>query len=46
MPDTWNEDLMGKILCATRGGEASYRTQDGAIELAEERDETLLSLRG
>ena len=25
---------MEKILCATRGGEASYRTQDAAIALA------------
>ena len=33
---------MGKILCATRGGEASYRTQDAAIALAKERDDTLL----
>lgn len=35
---------MGKILCATRGGEASYRTQDAAIALAKERGETLLFL--
>lgn len=35
---------MGKILCATRGGEASYRTQDAAIALAKERDDTLLFL--
>ncbi len=35
---------MGKILCATRGGEASYRTQDAAIALAEERGDTLLFL--
>ena len=35
---------MGKILCATRGGEASYRTQDAAIELAKERGDTLLFL--
>lgn len=27
---------MDKILCATRGGEASYRTQDAAIALAKE----------
>jgi nucleotide-binding universal stress UspA family protein len=33
---------MGKILCATRGGEASYRTQDAAIALAKERGEELL----
>jgi nucleotide-binding universal stress UspA family protein len=35
---------MGKILCATRGGEASYRTQDAAISLAKERDDELLFL--
>ncbi|MGD8966121.1 MAG: universal stress protein [Anaerolineae bacterium] len=35
---------MGKILCATRGGEQSYRTQDEAIELAKERGDTLLFL--
>jgi nucleotide-binding universal stress UspA family protein len=35
---------MGKILCATRGGEASYRTQDKAIALAKERGDTLLFL--
>jgi nucleotide-binding universal stress UspA family protein len=35
---------MGKILCATRGGEDSYRTQDAAIALAKERDDTLLFL--
>lgn len=28
---------MSKILCPTRGGAASYRTQDAAIELALER---------
>jgi nucleotide-binding universal stress UspA family protein len=33
---------MGKILCATRGGEASYRTQDAAINLAKERGDTLV----
>jgi nucleotide-binding universal stress UspA family protein len=32
---------MGKILCATRGGEASYRTQDAAIALAQERNDEL-----
>jgi nucleotide-binding universal stress UspA family protein len=32
---------MGKILCATRGGEASYRTQDKAISLAKERGDML-----
>jgi len=35
---------MGKILCATRGGEASYRTQDKAIALAKERDDELIFL--
>jgi len=35
---------MGKILCATRGGEASYRTQDRAISLAKERGDILLFL--
>jgi nucleotide-binding universal stress UspA family protein len=35
---------MGKILCATRGGEASYRTQDQAITLARERGDSLIFL--
>jgi nucleotide-binding universal stress UspA family protein len=35
---------MGTILCATRGGEASYRTQDAAIALARERGDELLFL--
>jgi nucleotide-binding universal stress UspA family protein len=35
---------MGKVLCATRGGEASYRTQDAAIVLAKERGDELLFL--
>ncbi|MFN2167335.1 MAG: universal stress protein [Anaerolineae bacterium] len=35
---------MGKILCATRGGEASYRTQDAAIALAKELGYTLVFL--
>jgi nucleotide-binding universal stress UspA family protein len=35
---------MEKILCATRGGEASYRTQDAAIALAKERGRELLFL--
>jgi nucleotide-binding universal stress UspA family protein len=35
---------MGKILCATRGGEASYRTQDAAIALAKERGDSLVFL--
>ena len=33
---------MGTILCATRGGDASYRTQDAAIALAKERGDELL----
>jgi hypothetical protein len=32
---------MGRILCATRGGETSYRTQDAAIELAKEQNDQL-----
>lgn len=35
---------MGKILCATRGGEASYRTQEKAIALAKERGDELIFL--
>lgn len=35
---------MSKILCATRGGEASYRTQDEAIQLARQRDASLIFL--
>jgi len=35
---------MGTILCATRGGEASYRAQDAAIALAKERGDKLLFL--
>jgi len=35
---------MGTILCATRGGEASYRTQDAAIALARERGDRLVFL--
>jgi nucleotide-binding universal stress UspA family protein len=35
---------MGTILCATRGGEASYRSQDAAIALAQERGDGLLFL--
>jgi nucleotide-binding universal stress UspA family protein len=35
---------MGKIICATRGGEASYRAQDVAIELAKERGGELVFL--
>ena len=33
---------MGKILCATRGGEASYRTQDIVIARAKEEGADLL----
>jgi nucleotide-binding universal stress UspA family protein len=35
---------MGKILCATRGGAASYRTQDAVIALAEERRDSVVFL--
>lgn len=35
---------MPKILCATRGGEASYRAQDGAIRLAIDRGDELIFL--
>lgn len=35
---------MGKILCATRGGEASQRTQDAAIALAREQGDELVFL--
>jgi hypothetical protein len=35
---------MGKILCATRGGEASYHAQDAAIAKAKERGDTLIFL--
>jgi nucleotide-binding universal stress UspA family protein len=35
---------MGKILCATRGGEDSYRSQDRAIELALQRGDQILFL--
>jgi nucleotide-binding universal stress UspA family protein len=33
---------MATILCATRGGDASYRAQDAAIALAKERGDELL----
>lgn len=33
---------MGKILCATRGGEGSHQTVDGAIALAKERGDELV----
>jgi len=35
---------MGKILCATRGGEDSQRTQEAAIALAKERGDDLVFL--
>lgn len=35
---------MGRILCATRGGEASLRTQDAAIALAKEQGDDLIFL--
>ena len=35
---------MGPIICATRGGEASYRTQERAIGLAKERNTELVFL--
>jgi len=35
---------MGMILCATRGGEASYPTQDAAISLAKEQGDELIFL--
>jgi hypothetical protein len=35
------EEIMGRILCATRGGETSYRTQDAAIALAIEQGDQL-----
>jgi len=35
---------MAKILCAIRGGEASQRTQDVAIELAKERGDEIVFL--
>ncbi len=35
---------MGPIVCATRGGEASRRTQERAITLAKERDAPLIFL--
>jgi nucleotide-binding universal stress UspA family protein len=36
--------MVSKILCATRGGAASRRTRNAAIELAKERDDKLLFL--
>lgn len=35
---------MGTILCPTRGGEASYRTQDAAIALAANQGKLLIFL--
>jgi nucleotide-binding universal stress UspA family protein len=35
---------MGLILCATRGGEASFRTQNAAIALAKERGDEVTFL--
>lgn len=35
---------MNKILCATRGGEASHRTQDAVIAMAKEEGATILFL--
>jgi nucleotide-binding universal stress UspA family protein len=35
---------MARILCATRGGEASYRTQDAAIRLARDSGDELFFL--
>jgi nucleotide-binding universal stress UspA family protein len=35
---------MGKILCATRGGEASHRTQDAVIALAQEQGDSIVFL--
>ncbi len=35
---------MGRILCATRGGEASHHTQDAAIALAKEQGDELIFL--
>jgi nucleotide-binding universal stress UspA family protein len=37
-------NLMGVILCATRGGEASFRTQTEAIALAKSRGDELAFL--
>jgi nucleotide-binding universal stress UspA family protein len=36
--------MTAKILCLTRGGEASYPNQDGAIAIAKDLDEELLFL--
>jgi nucleotide-binding universal stress UspA family protein len=37
-------ESMGLILCATRGGEASYKTQQSAIQLAKERGDEIVYL--
>ncbi len=36
--------MTAKILCLTRGGEASYPNQDGAIAIAKDLDEELIFL--
>jgi nucleotide-binding universal stress UspA family protein len=41
---TLEDRAMSKILCATRGGEASYRTQDAVIARAKEEGATILFL--
>jgi nucleotide-binding universal stress UspA family protein len=38
------EESMGKILCPTRGGEGSYRTQDAAIAMAKQSGDELVFL--
>jgi nucleotide-binding universal stress UspA family protein len=35
---------MGKILCATRGGDESYKTRESAIALAKKRGDELIFL--
>jgi len=35
---------MGLILCATRGGEASYRTQQAAIDIAKDKGDEIVFL--
>lgn len=37
-------EIVGTILCATRGGESSHNTQDYAIKIAQERDVDILFL--
>jgi len=41
---TSEDNDMGKILCATRGGAASYRTQDAVIALAGEQGDSVVFL--